>query len=366
MGMKTYRKQAPVGSPYTRLAQVLVAAARKWRVDATQAECNMCYSEEVEEEGPDVENNENKRRKARLGRTTRFRAAIIDAPCTATSPQGHNPWRLCTVNQVEEVKLVLRLIPIWLSCIMFTVVLSQNHTLYVKQASTMQRSFISHNFIVPPASLQSLIGLTIIITVPFYDRIFVPFVRRHITGHPSGITLLQRIGTGLALSILEAAVAALVESRRLRVAKHYGLLDGPKGAVVPMQVWWLVPQYAISGMSDAFTIVGLQELFYDQMPESMRSMGAAAYISIVGIGSFVNTGVITVVQGVSSRAGGGKWLGDNLNRANLDKFYWILAGMSAVNFCVYLLIARGFVYRTVEEHDVRRLERRGGGAGGRS
>ncbi|CAI0461863.1 unnamed protein product [Linum tenue] len=133
-----------------------------------------------------------------------------------------------------------------------------------------------------------------------------------------------------------------------------------------MQVWWLVPQYAISGMSDAFTIVGLQELFYDQMPESMRSMGAAAYISIVGIGSFVNTGVITVVQGVSSRAGGGKWLGDNLNRANLDKFYWILAGMSAVNFCVYLLIARGFVYRTVEEHDVRRLERRGGGAGGRS
>ncbi|CAI0461868.1 unnamed protein product [Linum tenue] len=346
MGMKTYRKQAPVGSPYTRLAQVLVAAARKWRVDATQAECNMCYSEEVEEEGPDVENNENKRRFL-------DRAAIIDAPCTATSPQGHNPWRLCTVNQVEEVKLVLRLIPIWLSCIMFTVVLSQNHTLYVKQASTMQRSFISHNFIVPPASLQSLIGLTIIITVPFYDRIFVPFVRRHITGHPSGITLLQRIGTGLALSILEAAVAALVESRRLR-------------AVVPMQVWWLVPQYAISGMSDAFTIVGLQELFYDQMPESMRSMGAAAYISIVGIGSFVNTGVITVVQGVSSRAGGGKWLGDNLNRANLDKFYWILAGMSAVNFCVYLLIARGFVYRTVEEHDVRRLERRGGGAGGRS
>ncbi|CAL1394455.1 unnamed protein product [Linum trigynum] len=113
MGMKTYRKQAPIGSPYTPLAQVLVAAARKWRVDATQGECSMCHEEEEEEEeGSDVETNGNKRRKARLGWTTQFRflerGAIIDAPCTATSPQGRNLWRLCTVNQVEEVKLVLR------------------------------------------------------------------------------------------------------------------------------------------------------------------------------------------------------------------------------------------------------------------
>ena len=33
LGIKRYRKQVPLGSPITTVAQVLVAAARKWRVD---------------------------------------------------------------------------------------------------------------------------------------------------------------------------------------------------------------------------------------------------------------------------------------------------------------------------------------------
>lgn len=35
IGIKRYRKQAPVGSPFTKVAQVFVAAARKWRVSET-------------------------------------------------------------------------------------------------------------------------------------------------------------------------------------------------------------------------------------------------------------------------------------------------------------------------------------------
>ncbi|KAK7856412.1 protein nrt1/ ptr family 5.4 [Quercus suber] len=62
---------------------------------------------------------------------------------------------------------------------------------------------------------------------------------------------------------------------------------------IPMTVWWLLPQYMIYGFSDAFTIVGLQELHGD------------------------------------------KWLGNNLNRAHLDYYYWVLAGLSALNLCVY-------------------------------
>lgn len=35
LGIKRYRKQGPVGSPFTAVAQVFVAAARKWRVKET-------------------------------------------------------------------------------------------------------------------------------------------------------------------------------------------------------------------------------------------------------------------------------------------------------------------------------------------
>ncbi|CAN0916985.1 Protein NRT1/ PTR FAMILY 5.4 [Linum grandiflorum] len=331
IGIKTYRKQTPVGSPYTQVAQVVVAAMSKRRVETGQ--CSLYYEGDDDVEGIIP--------KSRMGRTNQFRfldkAAIMDS---SSSTSRRNPWRVCSVSQVEEVKLLIRLIPIWLSCLMFTVVLTQNHTLYVKQATTLDRTLSKH-FQVPPASLQSLIGLTILITVPLYDRLFVPFARR-LTGHPSGITVLQRIGFGLFLSVVEASVAALVETRRLHVARTH-----PAGVVVPMSVWWLIPQYAVSGMSDAFTVVGLQELFYDQMPVSMRSMGAAAFMSLLGIGSFLNTAVIVVVQAAS----GGKWLkGDNLNRIGLDKFYWVLAGMSVVNLFIYMLIAKGFVYKRLADN----------------
>lgn len=272
------------------------------------------------------------------------KAAIIDNHDAST--ETRNPWRLCSQNQVEEVKLVLRLIPIWLSCLMFNVVQAQLHTYFVKQSSTMVRN-LGH-FELPAAILQSFVGFTILIAIPIYDRVFVPLTRKF-TKHPSGITVLQRIGVGLFLSILNMVVSAIVEAKRVNVAKKHNLLDNVK-AVVPMKVWWLFPQYILCGLSDAFTVVGLQELYYDQMPVNMRSLGAAAYISLGGVGSFLSSGVIALVQDISPKYGQ-PWLGNKFNRAHLDKFYWLLAALSAVSLVVYVLIAKCFVYKKVEGQD---------------
>ncbi|XP_011091838.1 protein NRT1/ PTR FAMILY 5.4-like [Sesamum indicum] len=333
IGSRSYRRQAPVGSPFTRVAQVVVAAVRKRRL--AEGEGRGIF---VEEDGGTVHP---------LARTSQFRfldkATMIDDKDTST--EKRNPWRLCSSNQVEEVKLLLQLIPIWFSCLMFAVVTAQLGTYFTKQGSTMVRT-ITPTFHIPPASFQVFTGLTILASVLLYERALVP-IARAITGRASGITILQRIGTGLVLSILAMAVAASVEAKRVNIARDNGLVDEPK-SVVPMAIWWLVPQYVICGLSDVFTVVGLQELFYDQMPVEMRSVGAAAYISVIGIGSFLSSGLICIVQGVSSR-GGHEWLGDNINRANLEYFYWVLAALSAVNLCGYVCLARRFVYKSADQ-----------------
>ncbi|KAI9115305.1 hypothetical protein K1719_013624 [Acacia pycnantha] len=162
------------------------------------------------------------------------------------------------------------------------------------------------HFEIPSASLLSVaVRVFNIIALLIYDWVFVPFARKY-TGHPSGITVLQRIGFGLFLS------------------------------------------YFVFGVSDAFAVAGLQQLFYDEVAETMRSLGAAAYISLQGFGTLaISNVVISVVEDVSSRAGE-KWLaGSNLNRAHLDSFYWVLAALCAVNLCIYLLAAKYFVYKQV-------------------
>ncbi|KAK4285362.1 hypothetical protein QN277_002069 [Acacia crassicarpa] len=346
LGIKRYKKEGPTSSPFTRMAQVFVAAVRKWRVKTTLDPNTYWYGEE---EHHNISHLQSQPKSHSLAHTNQFRfldkAMIIDD--MDASSKTKNPWRLCSVTQVEEVKLVLRLIPIWLSFLMFFVVQTQLHTFVIKQSSTMVRSIGPH-FLIPPASLQGLVGVIILIAVPVYDRLFVPFARK-ITGHPSGITVLQRIAIGLFLSVLNMVVAALVEAKRVSVAKENNLLDNPK-AVIPMSIWWMLPQYIIYGVSDALAVVGFQELFYDQMPEMMRSLGAAAYISLLGFGSFASNVVISVVEEVSSRTGE-KWLGNNLNRAHLDYFYWVLAALSALSFCVYIWLAKRFVYKKIDVTD---------------
>ncbi|CAL0333592.1 unnamed protein product [Lupinus luteus] len=339
LGIRRYRKEGPAGSPFTRLAQVFVAASRKWRVSDT---LNYCYEEMDHEEPPHI----HAHKFITLLHTHEYRfldkAMMIDE--VDTTSKRRDPWRLCSVTQVEEVKLILRIIPIWLSCIMFTVVQAQGHTYFVKQADTLNRS-IGPNFLVPPAVIQGLVGIIILIAVPIYDKVFIPLARKF-TGYPTGITVLQRIGVGHFLSILTMVVAALVEAKRVGVARAHNLLDNPK-AMVPMRIWWLLPQYIITGVSDAFTIVGLQELLYDQMPEGMRSMGAALYISIIGVGNFGSIAIIDVVEEITLRVGE-PWLGNNINRAHLDYFYWVLAVLSAISLCIYLWLAKLYEYKKVD------------------
>ncbi|KAK1263179.1 putative peptide/nitrate transporter [Acorus gramineus] len=203
-------------------------------------------------------------------------------------------------EQVEEAKGVLRLFPIWATCLIYAVVFAQSSTFFVKQGVTMDR-LIGHDFEVPSAALQSFVSISVVAFIPIYDRILVPIIR-NFTGIHSGLTSLQRIGTGMVLSMISMIVAALVEIKRLDTAREFGLIDKPN-STIPMCLWWLVPQYVLFGISDVFTMVGLQEFFYDQVPDGLRSLGLALYLSIFGVGNFISSFLVSLIDRTTSRSG---------------------------------------------------------------
>ncbi|KAK1422224.1 hypothetical protein QVD17_25191 [Tagetes erecta] len=195
-------------------------------------------------------------------------------------------------------------------------------------------------FKVPGPSVPVIPLAFMFILIPLYDRIFVPLVRRF-TGIPTGITHLQRIGVGLVLSAISMAVAGIVETHRKSVAIENNMVDSP--GPLPLTVFWLGFQYAIFGVADMFTLVGLLEFFYEESSSGMKSLGTAISWCSLAFGYYTSSVVVEVVNKVSNG-----WLAsNNLNRDKLNYFYWLLAGLSLVNLGVYLMCASWYKYKKV-------------------
>ncbi|PON47027.1 Proton-dependent oligopeptide transporter family, partial [Parasponia andersonii] len=323
LGTTTYRYsigQKEKG-PFVRISSVFVAAFRNWK----KTPSNMAT---------DLES------RGLLPKQSSEQFKFLDKALLAPNHLKEDGCA-CSIAEVEEAKAVLRLVPIWGTCLVYGIVYAQCSTFFTKQGATMDRTIVS-GFKIPPAALQCFIGLTIIIIIPIYDRIFVP-IASAITRNPSGITMLQRIGTGIFLSALSMIVAALVEMKRLKAAREYDLLDKPS-LTVPMSVWWLVPQYLIFGLADVFTLVGVQEFFYDQVPTELRSIGLALYLSILGIGSFLSSFLISAIEKATDGDGQVSWFSNNLNQAHLDYFYWFISVLSTIGLVAFLHFAKSYVY----------------------
>ncbi|KAM1009514.1 hypothetical protein FF1_044939 [Malus domestica] len=248
---------------------------------------------------------------------------------------------------LENAKVLLRLLPIWIMLLMFAVIFQQPPTFFTKQGMTMKRN-IGSNFKIPPATLQSAITLSIILLMPLYDKIMIP-ITRLVTSNEKGISVMQRMGIGMFVSVIAMVIAAVVEAKRLKISREMEML-GSQSETVPFSIFWLLPQYILLGISDIFTVVGIQEFFYSEVPRRMRTMAFALYTSVFGVGSYLSTLLIATVEAVTSSGGRQSWFSDDMNEARLDKYYWFLASLSALSFVFYVILSR--CYTSMKDLDL--------------
>lgn len=290
------------------------------------------------------------------GETTRAKEKGTDEALTSKSLKFLNkavtskpvhPMLQCTRRQVEEVKIVLRILPILMSTIMLNCCLAQLSTFSVQQAATMNTNLGSLK--VPPASLPVFPVLFIMILAPLYNHVIVPFARK-VTKTEMGITHLRRIGIGLMFSIIAMAVAALVEIKRKNVAAKHGLLNTAEP--LPITFLWVAMQYLFLGSADLFTLAGMMEFFFTEAPLSMRSLATALSWASLAMGYYLSSVLVDIVNGVTGAYRHRPWLvGTNLNHYLLERFYWLMCVLSGVNFFYYLLWASRYKYRSTELDD---------------
>ncbi|KAG8074188.1 hypothetical protein GUJ93_ZPchr0006g41807 [Zizania palustris] len=327
-GSTVYRFQKPGGSPLVRVCQVIVAAIHKFDQDLP---CDSSVLYEFLGQGSAIEGSR------KLKHTTGlefFDRAAIEIPSDCESPGLPNTWKICTVTQVEELKILIRMIPIWATMIFFATVLEHMFSTFVEQGMVMEKHIGS--FEIPAASLQSIDVITVLILVPVYERVLVPVFRKF-TGRVDGITPLQRMGIGLFFSMLSMVSAALVESNRLRIAQDEGLVH--QKVSVPMSILWQGPQYFFLGTGEVFSSIGLTEFFYEQSPDAMRSLCLAFSFADISAGNYLSSFIVSLVPVFTARGGSPGWIPDNLNEGHLDRFYWMMAALSFLNMLAFVFCA---------------------------
>ncbi|KAJ1702836.1 hypothetical protein LUZ63_002615 [Rhynchospora breviuscula] len=323
LGTPTYHRKVPRGSPLRSLFQVLVCSLKNVRMELPM---DTSLLHENDYKFPKLEHTDEYRK------TLHFPIRFLDKAAIPFDSEAENSNKyaeFCTVTQVEEVKILFRLLPVWASGIVYSAAYFQMWTTFIQQGTAMDTKIMSIS--IPPASLSSFEVLCVMAWVLVYNKLAVP---KMIT-EP---TKLQRIGIGYFLIILTMAVAAFVEKKRLESVKN--------GEVI--SIAWQLPQYFLIAASEMFTFIAQLEFFYEEAPDSMKSLCTSFNLLAMSLGNYLSSLIVTLVTVLTGTDGSSGWIpADDLNRGHLNYFFLSLSCLSVVNFVVYVAFAKRYKLKRI-------------------
>ncbi|XP_047983532.1 protein NRT1/ PTR FAMILY 5.5-like [Salvia hispanica] len=263
------------------------------------------------------------------------KAAIIlpgEVPPTGKS------WTLCTVAQVEEAKIAVRMLPMLMTFIVCGVVAAIGDTYFVEQAGKLNRNI---GRLTLPIQVLLLVRRS---TKDWLGREVKKFLEKFKTGRAPS----YGIAAGMVCSILCCISAALVEQKRLKVVIRNGLLDQPDEQI-KMSIYWLVFQFILLGGLEAFLDNSVSVYYRDQSPGSVENYLVNFIRGVTGLGYMCSALSVYVVGKISEKGGRTNWFQHSLNRSRLDRYYWVLAGLSLLNLVVFVFVASFYRYKKPEE-----------------
>ncbi|CAO2816533.1 unnamed protein product [Amaranthus hypochondriacus] len=315
-GSQIYRKCPPQGSPFTSIARVFVASVKNMKrvMPENRQDCYLFESEDS---------------KLIYGEPTaslRFlnKAALIKEGANSKTKS----WSQCTVEEVEDLKKLLKLMPLWSSSILLSGVIGVIISFTVLMALVMDRDVGSH-FKIPAGTFIVVTLVFTALTSSILDRFIYP-TYKFLTGRH--LTYLQCIGLGHVSNILAAIAFALIERKRLILVELHGV------EVAPFSALWLVVPLAIMGIGEGFYFAPEVALYYEEYPKSLRSTSTAMISLHIAAGYYMSSAFIKIVGETSS------WLPNDINHGRIDNACWVLAIVAALNFGYFLICAILYKY----------------------
>ncbi|KAK1591460.1 hypothetical protein Q3G72_008134 [Acer saccharum] len=260
--------------------------------------------------GPDIHDHQNQKQLSPQVKILRRpdKATIIES--FNLSPQDQKEaGRLCTVEQVKETKLLLKMIPIWSTFLVIGLVSSTGDTFSSAQGDSLDNPIGFSFYIVFYLKPISKAMISYI-----FDKFLSP---ERIPENQYKLAKILRIWIGMVLCIIFCAVSWRVEVGRLNNKIT--------------SLFWLAPQYCLLGLMLGFSADGLDEFMIDGLPKSLQNYASAMNGFVIdGLGSFLSILFMYANKNL---------FGSTLDYSRLDKYYMRLMIISFLNVCYYYFIS---------------------------
>ncbi|XP_050227084.1 protein NRT1/ PTR FAMILY 2.3-like isoform X1 [Mercurialis annua] len=228
-------------------------------------------------------------------------------------------WRqLFTVEEAEDLKTLIKTMPLWPSDMVLLACISMLKGLSVLQARAIgnwnSNSSGNTNLTLSPGSYAYISQEAIVWTLMIAVWPCLSYAPKATWRHP-----LRLIATSHVCVIIAIVFSALIEP---------GIRDFV-GSSAETASAWLIIQLAISGSGLCFYMVGQSILYTVEFPSSALTVSTSMYALFSGFGyllSAVITGLLPAFTG---------WLPDDINHGRLDYVFWMLAVLAVLNFAYF-------------------------------
>lgn len=109
-----------------------------------------------------------------------------------------------------------------------------------------------------------------------------------------------------------------------------------------MSAMWLLPREILDGLAEAANVIGQNEFFLTELPQSMSSVASTLGGLGMSVGSLVASFVLSAVDSVTGGRGNEIWLSSNINKGHYDYYYGFICALSIVNFVYFLYCSKSY------------------------
>ncbi|XP_030479760.1 protein NRT1/ PTR FAMILY 5.5-like [Cannabis sativa] len=237
---------------------------------------------------------------------------------------GDEEQRDKVIEDVRKTKQAISRIPFFLAFFMLGIVSSIGDSYFIQQADYMNTMIRGYD--VPIVVLQLWYELSKSLLKKIYLEIKDKLPKKSNNVVSSKCYGCVGITVSMIFAILCCFVAAAVDKMRCN-------------KVNSANMFWLLPQFFFLGGFEGILEESIEMFFTNSHPltsfdHTMRLVPK----SIFGIGSICSVLLTFVVQKVSAWGDNTSWFVEDLNESRLDKYFFLLGGLSIANLVYYTFV----------------------------